>query len=379
MKPNKKELKNHCIIIPLHLPFSFPSDYAYQTGKELAKNNKVIFFDFKYPVSWKSLFDFKKNKDTPKIMRDLFQKKRGWIYFRPLSIFPFQHINFIYNANVFLGIIQLKILLFFSKLPIITWIFSPIAKSVLGKLGEKISVYDCNDYYSDEKSLIDRVNYVFFNSKELMQQKVSEYPEIKDKSNFVVCGCNTALFQKKILKKDGKQTNILLIGQLNYRIDFSLLYYLVNKNPLFNFIIIGPIYEESFQDFQKISKLPNVKYLGEKNKSDIPTYFHLSHIGIIPYDVSFRSAKYCNPMKAYEYMASGLPVIATPIGPLEHFPKDIVYTTDNKEEFSQTIIKLIKGWDNKKRKIAKSIAEKNNWENKLKSIGKIITNNEKAN
>jgi len=81
MKPNKKELKNHCIIIPLHLPFSFPSDYAYQTGKELAKNNKVIFFDFKYPVSWKSLFDFKKKQGySEKNERFISKEKRMDIF-----------------------------------------------------------------------------------------------------------------------------------------------------------------------------------------------------------------------------------------------------------------------------------------------------------
>ncbi len=378
MKLNKNELKDHLIIIPLHLPFSFPSDYTYQTGKVLAKHNKVVFFDYKYPVSWKSLFDFKKNRGS---IIDLFQKKRGWMYFRPLSIFPFQRIGYIYQANVLFGMIQLKIFLFFNKLPIITWIFNPNEESILEKFSEKISIYDCNDYYGDEKtldlidsekSLMDRVDHIIFNSKELMQKKISEYPEIKNKSNSVVCGCNTALFQKKIPKNDVNQTNVLLIGQLNYRIDFSLLFYLINKNPKFNFIIIGPIYEENVQDFQKIIKLPNVKYLGEKNKADIPTYLHRSHIGIIPYNVSFRSAKYCNPMKAYEYMASGLPVVSTSITPLEHYPKEIVYTTDNKEKFNQAMTRLIKNWNNKKRKIAKSIAKKNSWENKIGLIEKVI-------
>lgn len=388
MKRNKKVIKNHSIIIPLHLPFLFPSDYTFQTGRQLAKNNKVIFFDFKHPVSWRSFFDFKKNYDFLETTMGLFQKKIGWIYFRPLSIFPFQSVGFIYQVNVFLGLIQLKIFLFFGKLPIITWIFSPSTEPILKKLGEKISIYDCNDYYGDEKtlnlitsekSLMNRADHIIFNSKELMQQKVSEYPEIKNKSNFVVCGCNTNLFQKITSKNDVKQVKIILVGQLNYRIDFSLLYYLAYKNPKFIFTIIGPIYEENLYSFRKIVNLPNVKYLGEKNKDDIPVFLRQSHVGIIPYNTKFKSAKYCNPMKAYEYMASGLPVIATSIAPLENFPKDIIYTSDNKEKFNQAMTHIIRDWNINKIRTARNIAEKNNWKNKVRSIEKIITTNEKIN
>ena len=59
----------------------------------------------------------------------------------------------------------------------------------------------------------------------------------------------------------------------------------------------------------------------KKRKNELPQYLKNCDLGIIPYETKHEFAKYSNPMKAYEYLASGLPVVSTKILALKDYPK----------------------------------------------------------
>ena len=77
-------------------------------------------------------------------------------------------------------------------------------------------------------------------------------------------------------------------------------------------------------------------------------------------------------MKAYEYLASGIPVLSTEIEALKKYPKDIVYTTDNYGDFNRILKSMLKNWTIQKKMIAQKIAKKNSWENKVAKIEEFI-------
>lgn len=379
------------IIIPLHLPLKYSCDYIDQTAKILSKKNTVILFDYYYPYSWKNLLKFNNLKKLSDSFSDILKAKKI-IYFRAPAILPFSKFKIIINLNKKLGYWILSIFLWILKKRVIVWQFYPlISKKIFHK---HIFVYDCVDnlnikdhtrnIFLKEKQLFEISNLVGFNSKGLFQYKLKTNPILKNKSITTVCGCNNKLFHYKIDKTPKElinipQKKIVFIGVFDYRVDIKLLNYIVINNKNLKFIFIGPIGEKIEKDFYQIKKEKNVLYLGERKKDELPSYLKSSNLGIIPYDTRHEFAKYSNPMKAYEYLASGLPVVSTKILALEDYPKDIVYTTDNKEEFSQAIRGLIDNWDDKKITVAKDIAEKNSWKNKIASIEKIIIKNEKTN
>jgi len=377
------------IIIPLHIPLKYPCDYIDQTGKILSKDNVVIFFDYHLPYSWKNLLEYNNVKD---LFISLFNilKLKNIIYFRAPSILPFSRSKMMAELNKKLGFVFLSIILWLFKKKVIVWQFSTL---IINKIFRRqFFVYDCVDYvnsddehkkYLQEEEKIFKISdLVSFNSRGLFENKLKSFPGLISKSVVAVCGCNFNLFQAKINKipleySNISQKKIVFMGVFDHRVDINLLKYIVKDNQNLKIIFIGPIRRGVPKLFSDILKEKNVLYLGEKRKSELPIYIKNCNLGIIPYDTSNKNVRYANPMKAYEYLASELPIISTKILALENYPKYIVHTTDNKVDFSKAINRMIGNWDSKKAKIAKDIAEKNSWENKIRIIEKFIIKNEK--
>jgi hypothetical protein len=76
--------------------------------------------------------------------------------------------------------------------------------------------------------------------------------------------------------------------------------------------------------------LPNVFYLGDKHYTDLPAYLASFDICTIPYNQTRQHS--VDPIKFYEYIAMGKPVVTTNIGNVgafSDFPQvHIAHTTD---------------------------------------------------
>ena len=373
---------NEIVIIPLHQPISHPCNYIEKTAKIISKKNQVIFFDYHFPYSWKNLFKKESFKKLISSFSDILSSEKI-IYFRAPSILPLSRLNVIIDLNKKLGFWILSIFLWIFKKNVIVWQFyALISKKIFKK---QFFIYDCIDYmnlddetkkfFYEEKKLFETSDLVSFNSVGLLKKKVETNPVMAKKSIAVVCGCDNKLFDTKDLSKKPiqiSQKTILFVGIFDYRTDMDLLHYIVKNNHDLKFIFIGPISENIKKEFYHVTKEKNVRYIGEKTKNELASYLKSANLGIIPYNSKSEFVKYSNPMKAYEYLSSGIPVVSTNILALKDYPKDIVYTTDDKKDFSRAIKRLLNNWNDKKTKSAKNIAEKNSWENKVKLMRKII-------
>lgn len=100
-------------------------------------------------------------------------------------------------------------------------------------------------------------------------------------------------------------------------IDWSLMKTVIQANSNINFVFIGALFQ--------LSKFPlkffsNVYYLGFKSYSELPSYLHSFDLGLIPF-LRTAMTKGCNPIKLYEYYASGIRVLGTPLPELLAVPK----------------------------------------------------------
>jgi hypothetical protein len=74
---------------------------------------------------------------------------------------------------------------------------------------------------------------------------------------------------------------------------------------------------------------PNVFFLGLKAQADLPAYVQRFDVGLVPFKVS-DTTHAVSPLKAYEYLASGVPIAAPPLRALEglegvHADTDLVH------------------------------------------------------
>jgi glycosyltransferase involved in cell wall biosynthesis len=130
-------------------------------------------------------------------------------------------------------------------------------------------------------------------------------------------GANTALFQ----------------GGINERLDIGLLQSLIEGMPDWQFWFCGENLNPP--GWKQLTNLRNVKDFGFIESADIAQLAKQSLVGLIPYRQGELVARSL-PLKAYEYVACGLPVVTVPIVGLAHRP-DLFTQARTAEEFRAAI------------------------------------------
>jgi glycosyltransferase involved in cell wall biosynthesis len=97
----------------------------------------------------------------------------------------------------------------------------------------------------------------------------------------------------------------LYVGALEAWFDVELVAAAAAAHPGVSFVLVGP----EWADLGSLRKAPNVYLLGRRPYAQVPSYMRGAQVGLIPFRVN-ELVKAVHPIKLYEYMASGLPVVA---------------------------------------------------------------------
>jgi glycosyltransferase involved in cell wall biosynthesis len=109
------------------------------------------------------------------------------------------------------------------------------------------------------------------------------------------------------------------IGALHEWFDFDLLADVARRLPRLSFVLLG------FHS-APLPPLPsNVHFLGSRPWQDLPRYLAACAVGIIPFRVNDLTL-HVDPLKFYEYLASDLPCVSTPMHTLEQYQSPGVLT-----------------------------------------------------
>jgi glycosyltransferase involved in cell wall biosynthesis len=127
---------------------------------------------------------------------------------------------------------------------------------------------------------------------------------------------------------------VIYVGSMHEWFDFETVNYAARCLPGVSFVFIGNA--ELAQ--VKLDKLSNIHLLGMRNYQNIPKYLHGADVGIIPFDIINHAEliNSVNPLKLYEYMACGLPVVSTEWEELKSL-KTPARLCKNREEFVKSI------------------------------------------
>lgn len=119
------------------------------------------------------------------------------------------------------------------------------------------------------------------------------------------------------------------VGQVDERLDQDLLVYLSGARPHWQFVLAGRVKEGV--DVSRIAGRGNIQLLGYQPYVDLPSVLSGVDACVVPYRLTTLTQS-CNPLKVYEYLATGLPVVATPLEGLNAC-RDAVVTADSPEAF----------------------------------------------
>jgi len=108
-------------------------------------------------------------------------------------------------------------------------------------------------------------------------------------------------------------------GALASWFDYNLLHAVAQRRPDWRFLLIGPDYDRSIHG-QSIMSQPNVRWLGPRPYPSLPQYLKMMDVTMIPFvinDITLATS----PLKLYEYLAAGKPVITTPMPECQAHPQ----------------------------------------------------------
>lgn len=140
----------------------------------------------------------------------------------------------------------------------------------------------------------------------------SEIPIKKDRIYFYHDGCDSCNFSGKtaFLKKK----TALYTGALHKGKDVDSLFPLFDFFPDWNFLFIGGNPSEVAKYKLKSKKYLNVKFIGRVNHDDVISFQRSADVLLFPLTKTNKLWRYTSPLKLFEYMKAGKPIVASNIG-----------------------------------------------------------------
>lgn len=211
----------------------------------------------------------------------------------------------------------------------ILWAFVPQAESLLRALDPSLVVYHCVDeiaaqtgvdaasFRTAEQRFAARADLVLASAPTLARRLRTISSNVLDAPNVA----DTELFSHAL--QAGRldpgmaalpKPRIVFTGAIvATKLDLPLLAELARLRPAWSFALVGPVGPgDPRTDVSALVAEPNIHLLGPRSYAELPDVLRAADAGLIPYALN-ELTKSIFPMKVYEYLAAGLPVVATPL------------------------------------------------------------------
>jgi glycosyltransferase involved in cell wall biosynthesis len=150
------------------------------------------------------------------------------------------------------------------------------------------------------------------------------------------------------------------------KLDVDLIVGVARAKPDWSIALVGPVGSgDPRTDVSALVRQPNAHLLGRRRHEDLPAVLRGADAALIPYALNELTASIF-PMKVYEYLAAGLPVVATPLPSLRG-----VEGIDFADDVRGTVAKLeeLLASDSPERRADRStLAARHSWESRLEEI-----------
>ncbi len=166
-----------------------------------------------------------------------------------------------------------------------------------------------------------------------------------------------------MLLKDFQRPIVGYFGAIADWFDTDLIEFVAKRRPNLTFVFIGDTYGSNLK---KILNLKNVYFLGERPYTELPKYLQCFDVCLIPFKLTplIRSS---HPIKIYEYLAAGKPVVTTKIPDLLPM-NDLCYVAEDKTCFLEKLDESLKEDDKKLPEKRIEFASKNTWQDRFQVI-----------
>ena len=153
-------------------------------------------------------------------------------------------------------------------------------------------------------------------------------------------------------------------GVIERRIDFEILIDTFKNKSDWTLVIAGPLEEEYIPE--EIKSMDNVHFTGKYSYKKLPSLIYSVDATIIPFKTD-NAAKSIYPLKLYEYMSTGKPIVCTLFNPDLLIPlADKIHIAKGAKGLDHAIERALADKDIERQLRRKSFASMNTWEHRAK-------------
>jgi len=294
------------------------------------------------------------------------------------------------NRRLLAAQIKLLMVAFDMRRPIL-WIAIPTAGEVVRRLDESALIYQVSDKYDANQmdhatasnviaemheDLLSRADLVYYSGRKLFEEETAKNAELAGKARLLEQGVDYDHFASATSLEWTQPEDIAGVGhpRLGYfgavdpwLIDQQLVRYVSQRRPEWQWVIVGlrasPL---------EIESLPNVHYLGSKPYSTMPQWAAAFDVCVLPWVTDNEFVNYGSPIKVREYLATGKPVVITPI--YEYARLDgILRVSRNYDDFIAKVEDALKNDSLDKREARQNAVRESTWDVRAEEVSDAIT------
>lgn len=265
----------------------------------------------------------------------------------------------------------------------IIWSFDPFRFQNLNLFNNQLLIYHPVDvHYTPREKEITRSANCIFTTSEIVKKRLLIY-------NSRIYNIGHGLSDHFISKGSGNNKKnghikVSMMGNFQRKIDYTILFSLIESYPQIEFHFIGP-YEKSNlsssvnqnKEILRLISYSNTIMHGSVAPSDLPNILNLMDVFLILYRVDENPASLANPHKVLEYLATGKIILSTFLS--EYSDKNHLLTMADKKEILNMFCNIIQNLDTHN-SIEKSndritYALENTYKKKIMEIERFINEN----
>jgi uncharacterized SAM-binding protein YcdF (DUF218 family)/glycosyltransferase involved in cell wall biosynthesis len=238
----------------------------------------------------------------------------------------------------------------FARPIVFTFLPTPLARTLIAQVAAEAVIYYCADDFSassasarrisaSEAQLVKDADLVFTTSERLRARAAA----IGGRVHRFPAGVNFDAFAQVRAAAGPPPADLAAlpgpivgyVGALHQWLDQPLMVKLAARLPQMSFAFVGPPYS----DVSRLRECANVHLLGERSHDEVARYIKAFDVGLVPYRLSeYTESVY--PVKLNEYLAMGIPVVATDLPEIRRFIAEhgeVIAVAADAEDFAVAI------------------------------------------